>query len=139
MYDKITLQENAIKPLKIMSGSAGYDLYSYDDIMIRPRSIQCVSVGVSMEIEPGYFGPIFPRSGMAVNSKVTTDAGIFDADYRGIVHVCLKNSSDDSFIVKRGDRIAQIVFLKSENVDLIEVETLNSTERGYKGFGSTGK
>ena len=139
MYDKITLQENAIKPLKILSGSAGYDLYSYDDIMIRPRSIQCVSVGVSMEIEPGYFGRIFTRSGMAVNSKVTTDAGIIDADYRGIVHVCLKNSSDDSFIVKRGDRIAQIVFLKSENVDLIEVETLNSTERGYKGFGSTGK
>lgn len=121
-----------------MSGSSGYDLYSYDDIMIRPRSIQCVSVDVSMEIEPGYFGRIFTHSGMAVDSKVTTDAGIIDADYCGIVHVCLKNLSD-SFIVKRGDRIAQIVFLKSENVDLIEVETLNSTERGYKGFGSTGK
>ena len=139
MYVFYKLLENAIAPLKATEGSAGYDLHSYEDITICPRSVVCVSTGLRMEIEPGYFGKIFPRSGLVINHTITTDAGIIDSDYRGVVHVCLKNVFDKHFHIKKGDGIAQIVFLKHENANFVQVDKLSDTERGYKGFGSTGK
>ena len=139
MYVLMKVLENATMPIKATKGSAGYDLYSYEDVVVCPHSVICVSTGVAMEIQPGYFGRILPRSGLVVNNFITTDAGVIDSDYRGIVHVCIKNVFTEHYHIKKGDRIAQIVFLKCEPADIVQVEKLSGSARGVKGFGSTGK
>ena len=139
MYVLMKVLEGAITPFKATEGSAGYDLYAFEDVVVCSSSVVCVSTGIAMEIQPGYFGRILPRSGLVVNNFITTDAGVIDSDYRGIVHVCVKNVFSEHYHIKKGDRIAQIVFLKCESADLIEVQKLSDSGRGIKGFGSTGK
>lgn len=138
MYVLIKLLEGTKMPFKSSAGAAAYDLFSYEDIAIHLRTVRAISTGVSMEIEPGYFGRILPRSGLVIHNAITTDAGVINSDFRGIVKVCLKNIFDEHFIVKKGDKIAQIVFLKAESPQLVQVDKLSETARGHKGFGSTG-
>ena len=120
MFVYISLLDSAKVPVKVTSGSAGYDLYAYETVTINSQSIVPVSVGCHMEIPDGYFGRILPRSGFALRNKLTTDAGVIDSDFRGVIHVLLKNWSDGNYIVEKGDRIAQIVFLKYSDVEFVE-------------------
>ena len=94
-----------------------------------------------MEIPEGYEGQVRPRSGLAIKSgiSVLNSPGTVDADYRGQVCVILINLSDKAFVINSGDRIAQMVFAKCEQVEPVQVETLSETERGAGGFGHTGK
>jgi len=94
-----------------------------------------------MEIPVGYEGQVRPRSGLAIKSGITVlnTPGTIDADYRGQVCVILINLSDQPFVINSGDRIAQIVFARCEQAEVVEVETLSETERGAGGFGHTGK
>ena len=93
-----------------------------------------------MELPIGYEAQVRPRSGLAFKKGITVlnSPGTIDADYRGEVGVILVNLSDEEFIIEDGERIAQMVLAKHEQVNWFEVETLEETERGSGGFGSTG-
>ena len=124
--------------------SAGMDLRAYlpeGAIVIKPLQRVLVPTGLFMEIPEGYEGQVRPRSGLAIKNGITVlnTPGTIDADYRGEVKIILINLSDTDFTINSGDRIAQIIFAKCEQMEVVNVETLSETERGAGGFGHTGK
>lgn len=143
MEVKIINKSNNILPSYETKNSAGMDLRAYlpeGQIVIKPLQRMIVSTGLFMEIPEGYEGQVRPRSGLAIKSGITVlnSPGTIDADYRGEVKIILINLSDNEFVINSGDRIAQIVFAKCEQMDIIDVEEISSTERGEGGFGHTG-
>lgn len=138
------LIEDAIIPTKGSNSAAGYDLYAitpkYIQI-IRSKSTVKINTGISLEIPDGYFGAIFARSSLATKNGIrpANCVGVIDADYRGEIIVPLHNDSDNDFKIQTGDRIAQLIIIPHQSIDFVEAETLDDTERGKNGFGSTGK
>ena len=118
--------------------SAGYDLYSYDSVIIEPQCTILLDTGISITVPDDTYGRIAPRSSVS-KKQILTNAGVIDKDYTGPVKVMLHNLSDTPFTVDKGDRIAQLILevIKTPSIKL--VETLSVTERGDGGFGSTGK
>lgn len=131
---------DAIIPTKAEPGSTGYDLHSVEDVIINPGERKLISTGLKWEAID-YDMSIRPRSGMAYKHGITVlnAPGSIDASYRNIIGVLLINHSNEVYVVKKGDRIAQAVFHRVENVVIGEVEELSTTVRGEGGFGSTGK
>ena len=124
--------------------SAGMDLRAYlpeGPVTLKPMQRMLIPTGLFMEIPEGYEGQVRPRSGLAIKNGVTVlnTPGTIDADYRGEVKIILINLSDTDFTINSGDRIAQIIFAKCEQMEVVNVETLSETERGAGGFGHTGK
>ena len=125
-------------------GAAGADLRAAigigDEIEIAPGGRALVPCGFAMALPDGFEGQVRPRSGLAMHHGVTVlnAPGTIDADYRGEVKVILVNLSDETFIVRRGDRIAQLVVAPVTRFALREAEKLPPTDRGAGGFGSTG-
>ncbi|XP_063229280.1 deoxyuridine 5'-triphosphate nucleotidohydrolase [Bacillus rossius redtenbacheri] len=109
------------------------------EVVVPPRGKQLVKTDIQIELPPGCYGRIAPRSGLAYHNHIDVGAGVIDEDYRGNVGVLLFNHSEQPFVVKRGDRIAQLICQRIFYPDLVEVEDLSDTERGENGFGSTGK
>lgn len=139
----VNKSDNAMPAYETMN-SAGMDLRSYlpdGELVIKPMQRVLVPTGLFMEIPVGYEGQVRPRSGLAIKSGITVlnSPGTIDADYRGEVKVILINLSDVDFVIKSGDRIAQLVIAKHGQMEVVEVETLSETERGAGGFGHTGK
>ena len=138
----IFLENNTVQkvPLYATEGSAGFDLYSVDDIIIPPKEVSIIRTGISAEIPSGFEMQIRSRSGLAAKSKVfvLNAPGNIDSDYRGEICVILANFSDKDFEVLKGHRIAQAVIAKYEKADFNLVESLTNTERGDSGFGSSG-
>lgn len=136
------LSKNAILPTKGTEYSAGYDLYSAECMVIYPQDNRKIHTGIAMEIPEGYFGAIFPRSGLATKNglRLANCVGVIDSDYRGELIVALHNdkNGDEVQIINTGDRIAQLVLIPYLSFDWEEVEELNDTDRGDGGFGSTG-
>ena len=125
--------------LKAYPNSAGYDLFAHESIRVMSNSRGLVSTGFKISIPKGFYGQIFPRSGMALINGVMTFNGTIDSGYLGIVYVLLFNFSTNDFLVEKGNRIAQIIFKRCENLSFLEVENLTfDSERGVKGFGSSG-
>jgi len=122
--------------------SAGMDLRANIDepIIIKPLQRLVVNTGLFISLEPGYEAQIRPRSGLALNKGITVinSPGTIDADYRGEIGVILINLSDSSFQINSGDRIAQMIIAKYETISWRVVEKLDKSDRGNKGFGSTG-
>lgn len=122
--------------------SAGVDLRAdtREDIVLPPLGRAMVPTGLYLEIPAGYEAQVRPRSGLAAKKGVTVlnSPGTIDADYRGEVRVILVNLSSDPFTIVPGERIAQMVFARHEQVEWEEVDTLEDSERGAGGFGSTG-
>ena len=122
--------------------SAGMDLRANIDepIIIKPLQRLVVNTGLFISLEPGYEAQIRPRSGLALNKGITVinSPGTIDADYRGEIGVILINLSDSSFEINSGDRIAQMIIAKYETISWRVVDKLNKSDRGNKGFGSTG-
>lgn len=135
----VKLSETAKLPSRGSPAAAGYDIYSDNDsdIVILPKSKYVIPTGVKMQIPDGYYGQIASRSGLAFKYNVTAFPGVIDADYRGEIAVLLYNNSEERFIVRRGERIAQMIFMKHEIADFI-VKDLDESKRGENGFGSTG-
>jgi dUTP pyrophosphatase len=132
-------------PMPATAGSAGMDLRAAvrEPVHIAPGGRALVPTGFALELPEGYEGQVRPRSGLALRHGITLPnaPGTIDADYRGEVCVLLANLSDESFVVKRGDRIAQLVIAPVTRAEWIEVETdagLAPSERGSGGFGHTG-
>jgi dUTP diphosphatase len=126
------------------AGAAGADLRAAigaeDEIEIAPGGRALVPCGFAMAVPEGFEGQVRPRSGLAMQHGVTVlnAPGTIDADYRGEVKVILVNLGEESFVVRRGDRIAQLVVAPVTGFSLREVEGLEATGRGAGGFGSTG-
>ena len=122
--------------------SAGVDLRAdtREDIVLPPLGRAMVPTGLYLEIPAGYEAQVRPRSGLAAKKGVTVlnSPGTIDADYRGEVRVILVNLSSDPFTIVPGERIAQMVLARHEQVEWEEVDTLEESERGAGGFGSTG-
>ena len=123
--------------------SAGMDLKANieEPVTIAPLQRVMVPTGLSIALPEGTEAQIRPRSGLAAKHGVTVlnSPGTVDADYRGEIKVILVNLSDTPFIVNPGERIAQMVIARYEHVEWDEVETLDGTDRGEGGFGSTGR
>ena len=133
------LSDNAIIPAKGSAFAAGYDLYAAEDAVVNCGTRKLIKTNISMEITPGYYGRIAPRSGLAYKNGIDVLAGVIDSDYRGDIGVILYNSDKNiDFIVKKGDRIAQIIFEACYSATLNEAENLDNTLRQSGGFGSTG-
>ncbi len=138
------LKENTTLPTYGSDKAAGADLYACIDgigsITIPPHTTQKIGTGLAMELPDGCFGAIFARSGLATKQglRPANCVGVCDEDYRGEYIVALHNDTDESKVVKSGDRIAQLVLLPYIQCDFVEDE-LSETERGDGGFGSTGK
>ena len=133
------LSENAIIPTQGTKFAAGYDLYAAEDATIVCGTRKLVKTNISMEITPGYYGRIAPRSGLAYKSGIDVLAGVIDSDYRGDIGVILYNTDKNiNFEIKKGDRIAQIIFEACYSATLNTVENLDNTLRQAGGYGSTG-
>ncbi|XP_035508276.1 deoxyuridine 5'-triphosphate nucleotidohydrolase, mitochondrial isoform X2 [Morone saxatilis] len=133
------LSENARTPTRGSTKAAGYDLYSAYDYSIGPMDKAIVKTDIQIAVPHGCYGRVAPRSGLAAKHFIDVGAGVVDEDYRGNVGVVLFNFSKETFEVNKGDRVAQLVCERICYPDLVEKETLDETERGAGGFGSTGK
>jgi dUTP pyrophosphatase len=131
------LNEFAKIPAKVTTGSAGFDIYASEEVVINSRGRGLVGTGFSMAFEGNMYARVAPRSGLAVKG-IDTGAGVIDSDYRGELKVLLINNSNENFQVKVGDRIAQLIFETYEpKVHFEQTENLETTQR-QGGFGSTG-
>lgn len=142
MEVKIINKSNNALPEYQTSGAAGMDIRAFvpSDIKIKPGEVKLVPTGLYLEIPNGYEIQVRARSGLALKNSIGVANGIgtIDSDYRGELCVILVNFGQDEFVVKNGDRIAQMVLNKYEPIEFVVDEELSSTERGEGGFGSSG-
>ncbi len=137
------LNKNAIIPTQGSAYSAGYDLYAPENIepiIINPHETVKIDIGWAMEIPIGYFGAIFPRSGIATKRglRPANCVGVIDSDYRGPIIVALHNDTNNIQTIEPGERIAQLIIMAYSTISFDVVDFLEDTERGSGGFGSTG-
>ncbi|KAL9934092.1 hypothetical protein V8E36_007174 [Tilletia maclaganii] len=126
-------------PTRGSAQAAGYDLYAAEDFLLRGKNGRgVVPTGIKVAIPEGCYGRVAPRSGLAAKHGIDVGAGVIDSDYRGLLGVLLFNLGDSDFQIKTGDRIAQLVIEQIRTPDVLEVESLEDTDRGAGGFGSTG-
>lgn len=135
---KIMLEPGAKMPQFAHPWDGGLDLYSNEDGYIRANQIRTFDTGTHIEIPEGCVGLIRSRSGLMVNQGVLTD-GTIDCGYTGPIKVCLFNHGGSNYEVHKGDKIAQMVIVKCEHPTLELVDSLEETDRGDAGFGSTGR
>ena len=143
MEVKIINKSKHALPEYATSSSAGMDLRANIEqpIILKPFERKLVPTGLFIELPVGFEAQIRPRSGLAIKKGITVlnSPGTIDADYRGEMCVILINLSQEDFVIEDGERICQMVIAKHEQVDWIQVEVLDETERGAGGFGHTGK
>ena len=135
------LVDSATLPVRSTPGAAGYDLFSTDSYVVLPGRRVVVSTGVSVQLPPGTYGRVAPRSGLSVKHGLDVLAGVIDPDYQGEVKVVLQNlDAQQPFVIRPGYRIAQLILENFTTAEVIEVpnENVAPTERGPNGFGSTG-
>ena len=136
------LKNGAVIPTRGSEYAAGSDLYSAEnDLYIEDRQTVMIGTGIAMEIPEGYVGLVYARSGLACKEGLApaNKVGVIDSDYRGEIKVALYNQSGEKKLVKKGERIAQIVIAPFLTPEFTEVSELDETDRGNGGFGSTGK
>jgi dUTP pyrophosphatase len=135
------LDNDAVIPTYAKPGDAGADLYSISDLVLSPGERALVRTGIAIALPNGYVGLVHPRSGLGLKNgiSVVNTPGTIDAGYRGEIGVVLINHDlHESFQVKKGDRIAQLVIQKVENAQFKMVDQLPESERSTGGYGSTG-
>lgn len=128
-------------PKKAHIDDAAFDLMSKEDIVVTPGKSHLIGTGVMIELPIHFEAQIRPRSGMALKHTITltNTPGTIDAGYRGEIGVIMLNAGKEDYIVKRGDRIAQMVINRLPAVELYNSKELSKTKRGKGGFGSSGK
>jgi len=137
----INVSENAL-PAYETTGSAGMDLRASlsEPVQLKPLQRTLIPTGIYLELPQGYEAQIRPRSGLAIKKGLSllNTPGTIDSDYRGEIKVILINLSNETAQVHNGERIAQMIIAKYEQVELEQVDELSETERGEGGFGHTG-
>lgn len=138
---QICLIDGAEVPVRSTDGSAGYDIKANEDMVIQPGINAIIKTGVKMSMPHGMYACIMSRSGICTNKYVRVAAGVnvIDEDYTGEVRVVLENYGKYPYTVRRGDRIAQMVFCDYKIVEFGKTDSLPETKRGKGGFGSTGR
>lgn len=139
------LSKNSKIPTRSTDQSAGFDLYvdlgSLSGAVLYPHQKNLFNTGISVAIPEGYFGAVYPRSGLAsqYGIRLSNCVGVIDSDYRGEIKIPLYNDSSVTYNITNGQRVAQLI-IQQYDPDFIfeEVEDLDETERGSSGFGSTG-
>ena len=135
---KVVLDEGAKMPYRAFSGDAGYDLFSREDAVIYPSSGGLFDTGVHVAISEGYVGFLKSKSGLNVKHSIQSE-GVIDSGYTGSIHVKLFNHGSKAVRIEKGQKISQLVLLPIITPELELVDSLEETERGSGGFGSTGK
>jgi dUTP pyrophosphatase len=129
-------------PRYMTAGAAGLDLYAAveKEMTIAPGQRVLVPTGIAMALPEGYEAQIRPRSGLALKYGLTllNTPGTIDCDYRGEIKLIVINLGDKEYILQKGERIAQMIFSRVEKAELVEVDSLDDTDRGAGGFGHTG-
>ena len=140
IWVKVISEDASTIPVYQTQGSAACDLKSSDATVIPSKSTVVVGTGIKLEIPKGFGAQVCPRSGLAAKNGITVlnSPGIIDNDYRGEVKVILHNAGTEDFIVKKGDRIAQLLFFPIFQAIFQKAEEVSTTVRGEGGFGSTG-
>ena len=150
------LNKEGKEPFQANSSDAGYDLFSTEYVTIEPFQRRLISTGINVEIPEGFYGRIAPRSGLACKKGIDVMAGVIDSGYRGEIKVLLINlnfegynlkpnafeamfGSANKIDIKPGDRIAQLIIERCYKVDWKKMKTLENSERGQGGFGSSGE
>ena len=135
----IIVDDDLFIPQRAHPGDAGADLRSTEDHVIHPKETKLVNTGIKIEIPYGYVGYLISRSGHGKYPvSLANCIGVIDHTYRGYVFARLENRSAEDFIIKRGDRICQLIIQRVELVEYRVTQALTSTVRGEAGFGSTG-
>ncbi len=135
-----TEEEQGFVPTK-KDGDAGYDLKAAYSALIKPGDHKLIKTNITLKMPKGYYGRIAPRSGLAYKCAIDVLAGVIDVSYTGNVGVILMNHGKKDFVVERGDRIAQLIVTKiltGEKTRVVWGNPDDETERGTKGFGSSG-
>jgi dUTP pyrophosphatase len=136
------LADGAREPTRAHDGDAGFDLYAVEAATLGPGERASVGTGIAVAIPEGWAGLVLPRSGLAARHGITIPnaPGLIDSGYRGEVRVLLLNADpNEPFEVAVGDRIAQLLLVRHEAPEVLEVESLDETVRGAGGFGSSGR
>ncbi|KRE33273.1 dUTP diphosphatase [Paenibacillus sp. Soil724D2] len=131
------LHPDAQIPTRGTEEAAGLDLYALEDCEIWDQA--SIRTGIMCEIPKGYFGKVEARSGLSFKNGIETGAGVIDSDFRGEIGVKLYNSKMEVYVVKKGQRIAQMIIQPYLMCTPVEAEIDTDTERGANGFGSTGR
>ena len=134
--------EGAKSPTKAYHSDAGWDLYASERVYLSAGDLQKIPTGIAVAIPEGYVGVIKDRSSMG-SKRLKVFGGIIDAQYRGEAVVMIYNgkcpTTADTYIIEKGDKIAQMLILPVPDVEFVEVFDLGETDRGESGFGSSGK
>lgn len=138
MIMKVVLDKGAYMPVRAHKDDAGLDLRSPDTFIVKAGKSLKIDSGVHVEIPAGYVGFLKAKSGLNVKYGITC-TGVIDAGYTGSIVVKLYNNGSDDVLFEPGDKITQLVILPIVCPDLVQVESLEDTERGGAGFGSTGR
>lgn len=138
MKIKVMLDPGAKMPTRAHEHDVGYDLYSREDIMILERGNHSFDTGVHVAIPIGYAGMIKSKSGLNVNQNITSE-GVIDPDYTGSICVKLYNNGDRPVRIRKEQKISQLVIMPVITPDLELTDSMEDTERGNGGFGSSGK
>jgi dUTP pyrophosphatase len=128
----------AVLPTRAHADDAGLDLYALEDLILLPQKGGAARTGIAIALPKGFVGLIADRSSMAKRG-IKTAGGVIDAGYRGEIQVVLWNLSGEIAEIKKGERIAQLLILPIATPAVMEARTLDETQRGVNGFGSTGK
>ena len=135
--------DTGILPTKGTTGSAGYDIRARldEDAVLKPFERRLFKTGIYIEIPEGYEAQMRPRSGLAIRNGVTlvNGVGTIDSDYRGEIMIPLINLGQEDVVIKDGDRIAQMIIARYEDIEWDEESGFTGTQRGTGGFGHTGK
>lgn len=132
------LMPDAVLPTRANPDDAGLDLYSLEDAILSPSEGKVVSTGIAIALPSAHVGLVMDRSSMA-KKGVKTAGGIIDAGYRGELKIVLWNLSKEAIRVARGERIAQLLIVPIQTPAVVEVSELTDSQRGDKGFGSSGR
>ncbi|RPJ97271.1 dUTP diphosphatase [Rummeliibacillus sp. TYF005] len=132
------LVEDAVIPFKAHPTDSGFDLIAVEDMIIWPFETKKINTGLAFELPSNYELQVRPRSGLSLKTGLKVIFGTVDNSYRGEVGVIAINVSSKEILVNKGDKVAQAVFQKIPDIELVEVQELNSGDRGVNGFGSTG-
>ncbi len=135
----IRLDKELPIPAFARPGDAGFDLLTREKITIAPGERVQVKTGLKMEIPEGFVGFVWDKGGISQKIGLKTMGGVVDSGYRGEIMVGMVNLSKESHTFEKGHKVAQMCIQKFEEVKIVEVEEISESERGEKGFGSTGK
>lgn len=133
------ITKDAVMPTRAHKRDAGLDLYSREEVTIYPGESYVFDTGVHIALDPGTYGKIESKSGLNVNYDIVSCGGVIDEGFTGSIRVKLYNLGHEAYTFHIGDKIAQLVIMPCLKPMLVQVDELQETERGNRGFGSSGK